>query len=143
MPTIVSPLPFTFSNGTVIDATQVNANEGQIVANVNVLGTTSGAALVGTAAATNNAGSTVQAQLTNVGGPTGATNVGFTPLGTGAVATTVGAKLSQYLSVADFGVSGTGTERKGQERKGKRTKASRRARRGPNSRLHEGRVSPS
>ena len=108
MPTIVSPLPFTFSNGTVIDATQVNANEGQIVANVNVLGTTSGAALVGTAAATNNAGSTVQAQLTNVGGPTGATNVGFTASGTGAVATTVAARLSDFVIPQNFGALANG-----------------------------------
>jgi hypothetical protein len=32
---IISPLPFTFQNGTVADATQVNANFNQIVSNVN------------------------------------------------------------------------------------------------------------
>jgi len=53
-------------------------------------------------ASTYNAGATVQAQLTNVGSTTGATNVGYTPAGTGAVATTVQAKLRESVSVLDF-----------------------------------------
>jgi len=53
-------------------------------------------------ASTYNAGTTVQAQLTNVGSTTGATNVGYTPAGTGAVATTVQAKLRESISLADF-----------------------------------------
>lgn len=42
-------------------------------------------------------------------GSTGAANVGYTPAGTGAVATTVQAKLRQYVSVKDFGATGDGT----------------------------------
>ena len=41
--TIISPLPNTFVNGTTIDATQVNANFSQVVANVNANAAASGA----------------------------------------------------------------------------------------------------
>ena len=99
MPTIINPLPYVFVNGTTIDATQMDADLGQIVSNVNVLGTTAGAALVGATAATNNSGATVQAQLNNVGGVAGASNVGYTPPGTGAVTTTVGAQLANQVFV--------------------------------------------
>ena len=110
MPTIINPLPYVFVNGTTIDATQMDADLGQIVSNVNVLGTTAGAALVGATATTNNLGATVQAQLNNVGGVTGATNVGYTPPGTGAVTTTVGAWLTgAHLDVVNgFGADPTG-----------------------------------
>lgn len=43
MPTIINPLPNTFVNGTTIDATQVNADFNQIVANVNANGAANGA----------------------------------------------------------------------------------------------------
>jgi len=56
-------------------------------------------------ASTYNAGITVQAQLTNVGSATGAINVGFTPAGAGAVATTVQAVLRESVSVTQFGAS--------------------------------------
>lgn len=42
-------------------------------------------------------------------GSTGAANVGYTPAGTGAVATTVQTKLRQTVSVKDFGATGNGT----------------------------------
>ncbi len=41
--TIINPLPYTFFNGTVADATQVDADFNQIVANVNANGAHSGA----------------------------------------------------------------------------------------------------
>lgn len=43
MTTIISPITFTFVNGTVIDAVQVNANFAQIIANVNANAAGSGA----------------------------------------------------------------------------------------------------
>ena len=42
-------------------------------------------------------------------GSTGAANVGYTPAGTGAVATTVQAKMREWISVLDFGADATGT----------------------------------
>ena len=60
--------------------------------------------------ATNNSGVTVQAQLTNVGSATGASNVGYMPAGTGAVATTVQHKLREQISAYDFGVLGDGSD---------------------------------
>ena len=105
---IISSLPYVFVNGTTIDATQVNTNLAQVAAQTNALAATGGAALLGAAAATNNAGATIQAQLTNVGSITGAANVGMTPVGTGAVATTVAGKLQQIISVVDRGADPTG-----------------------------------
>lgn len=70
-------------------------------ANIGLTATT-GAALVGATASTNNSGATVQAQLTNVGSATGATNVGFTQAGTGAVARTAQDKMRDVVSVFDF-----------------------------------------
>lgn len=113
MAIITLPLPNVFSNGTTADATQVNADLNQITANVNanaaelaVLATTAGAALIGAVAATNNSGS-VQTQLTNVGSATGTTRVGFTSAGTGAIATTAAAKFQQLvLSITDFAANG-------------------------------------
>lgn len=64
------------------------------------------ATVIAATAATNNAATTVQGQLTNVGSATGATNVGYTPSGTGAVATTVQNKLHEIISVKDFGAIG-------------------------------------
>ena len=49
------------------------------------------------------------AAIATFNGTTGAANVGYTPAGTGAVATTVQAKLRQYVSAQDFGVVGDGT----------------------------------
>jgi hypothetical protein len=63
------------------------------------LAATGGAATIGAAASTNNAGATVQAQLTNVGSATGASNVGFTAAGAGAVARPVQDKLREHYSV--------------------------------------------
>jgi len=107
MAIITLPLPNIFANGTTADANQVNANLNQITANVNanaadavVLATTAGAALIGISAATNNAGATVQAQLTNVGSATGASNVGYTPPGASPVATTTGLQLGQWLGTS-------------------------------------------
>lgn len=42
-------------------------------------------------------------------GPTGSSKVGHTPAGTGAVATTVQAKLRRFVSVTDFGAVGDGS----------------------------------
>jgi len=78
-------------------------------ASVASLAASGGAALIGAAASTYNSGTTVQAQLTNVGSATGATNVGFTQTGTGADARTVSSKLKDILSVKDFGAVGDGT----------------------------------
>lgn len=39
---IINPLPYTFVNGTVIDATQVNGDFNQVVANVNANGAENG-----------------------------------------------------------------------------------------------------
>jgi len=110
MAIITLPLPNIFTNGTTADANQVNADLNQITANVNanaaeltVLATTAGAALIGAVAATNNAGATVQAQLTNVGSATGSAYVGYTPAGTGAVAATVVVGINARLpSFFDF-----------------------------------------
>ena len=52
----------------------------------------------------------VDAAVNQTGTGAGAALIPYTSSGTGAVATTVAAKLSQYLSVADFGASGTGTD---------------------------------
>jgi len=46
---------------------------------------------------------------TTLAGSTGSSLVGYQPAGTGAVATTVQAKLRQYVSVKDFGAVGNGT----------------------------------
>ncbi len=112
---IISPLPYTFVNGTTIDAVQVNADLTQFLAQVNanaaavsVLAASGGAALIGAAPSANNLGLTAQAQLTNVGSATGAANVGYTPLGTGAVATTVAGKQQQIISVVDRGADPSG-----------------------------------
>ena len=48
------------------------------------------------------------AAIAALNGTTGAANVGYTPAGTGAVATTVQAKLRQTVSVIDFGADPTG-----------------------------------
>lgn len=114
---------------------QITGNVNSNALEAAVIAASGGAALVGAAAATNNAGATVQAQLTNVGSATGATNVGmpattnnsgttvsaqlinigsatgsanvgFTATGTGAVARTGSAKLSDIVSAKDFGAIG-------------------------------------
>lgn len=54
------------------------------------------------------AGGTVRDVLDAVTGPTGAASVGYTPSGTGAVATTVQSKLRESVSVKDFGAVGDG-----------------------------------
>lgn len=48
------------------------------------------------------------AAIATLTGTTGAANVGYTPAGTGAVPTTVQAKLRQTVSVLDFGAKGDG-----------------------------------
>ena len=58
---------------------------------------------------------TVQAALADIAGNSGAASVGYTPAGTGAVATTVQSKLRETVSVLDFGAKGdwngvTGTD---------------------------------
>ena len=47
--------------------------------------------------------------LTTLAASTGSSLIGYLPAGTGAVATTVQAKLRQYVSVKDFGAVGDGT----------------------------------
>jgi Pectate lyase superfamily protein len=47
--------------------------------------------------------------IATLNGATGAANVGYTPAGTGATATTVQTKLRQTVSVKDFGAVGDGT----------------------------------
>lgn len=54
-------------------------------------------------------GGTVQDVLDAVTGPTGAASVGYTPAGTGSVATTVQSKLRESVSIKDFGAIGNGT----------------------------------
>lgn len=51
---------------------------------------------------TNNPGTTVGAQLTNIGSTTGATNIGYTAPWTGAVSSTIAKKEQQVVSVWDF-----------------------------------------
>lgn len=48
------------------------------------------------------------AAIATLTGTTGAANVGYTPAGTGAVPTTVQAKLCESVSVKDFGAVGNG-----------------------------------
>jgi len=69
------------------------------------------AALQISAAATMfNTGSTVQAQLTSVGGALGASNVGYTQTGTGTAARAVAGRLNEELSVGNYvGFDNTGT----------------------------------
>jgi len=57
----------------------------------------------------NDVNTTVYTTVPSITGTTGAANVGYTPAGTSAVATTVQAKLRQYVSVKDFGAVGDGT----------------------------------
>ena len=49
------------------------------------------------------------ASIATLNGATGSANVGYTPAGTGAVPTTVQAKLRESVSVKDFGAVGNGT----------------------------------
>jgi len=72
------------------------------------LAANSGATLIGVTPSTYNPGTTVQAQLTNVGSATGASNVGFTQSGTGTVARTAQDKERDIVSVKDFGAVGDG-----------------------------------
>jgi len=51
----------------------------------------------------------IDAFIASLAGSTGSSLVGYTPSGTGAVTTTVQAKLRQTLSVKDFGATGDGT----------------------------------
>lgn len=51
----------------------------------------------------------IDAFIASLAGATGSSLVGYTPSGTGAVTTTVQAKLRQTLSVKDFGATGDGT----------------------------------
>jgi hypothetical protein len=62
-----------------------------------------------TLATINNPGTTVGTQLTNIGSTTGATNIGYTPPGAGAVATTVAGRLNQTIVFdAGYGADPTG-----------------------------------
>jgi hypothetical protein len=92
---IISTLPYNISNGTLEDANQVMGNFNQIVSQVNTnLSALTGAGQIGATASPLLSGITVQAQLSQVGNFT-ATSWPYTPPGTGAVATTVGARLNQ------------------------------------------------
>ena len=75
-------------NGTTWQASDINTAN---------LAASSGSSLVGYD------GGTVQDVLDAVTGATGAASVGYMPAGTGAVATTVQAKLREVVSVRDFG----------------------------------------
>ena len=57
----------------------------------------------------NDVNTTVYTTVPSITGATGAANVGYTPAGTSAVATTVQTKLRQSVSVVDFGAIGNGT----------------------------------
>lgn len=98
----------SWNAGDKVELRIVNANVSDYASST-VLATTGGAALVGATASTNNAGATVQAQLTNVGSATGSSNVGHTGTGTAVVATTVQNKLREVISVKEFGAVGDGT----------------------------------
>lgn len=94
--------------GTVAPSTAA-----EVIANLGVPTTTqlsapTGSTLVGAAVSTNNAGTTVQAQLTNLGSTTGTSNIGYTPIGIGAVSRTLTSKLNEIISVKDFGAVGDG-----------------------------------
>ena len=80
-------------NGTTWQASDINTAN---------LAAPSGSSLVGYD------GGTVQDVLDAVTGPNGAASVGYTPAGTGAVATTVQIKLRESVSVKDFGAVGDG-----------------------------------
>jgi hypothetical protein len=66
------------------------------------------ASIVTLTPSTYNSGASVQTALTNVGSATGATNVGYTASGAGAVPRTVASKLGESVSVLDFGADPTG-----------------------------------
>lgn len=66
------------------------------------------ASMITASPAFNNAGGTVQAQLTSIGSANGASMIGFIRGDTGAVSRVLTAKLSESLSVADFGADTSG-----------------------------------
>jgi hypothetical protein len=66
------------------------------------------ASIVTLTPSTYNSGTSVQTALTNVGSATGATNVGYTASGAGAVPRTVASKQGESVSVLDFGADPTG-----------------------------------
>jgi hypothetical protein len=66
------------------------------------------ASIVTLTPSTYNSGTSVQTALTNVGSATGATNVGYTASGAGAVPRTVASKQGESVSVEDFGAVGNG-----------------------------------
>ena len=80
-------------NGTTWQASDINTAN---------LAASSGSSLVGYD------GGTVQDVLDAVTGPSGAASFGYTPAGTGAVATNVQSKLRESVSVLDFGADPTG-----------------------------------
>ena len=72
------------------------------------LAASGGAALIGAVPSLNNPGTTVQAQLTNVGGANGSSYVGYKQSNLLSIPTTVNAKLDGWISVKDFGATGDG-----------------------------------
>jgi len=81
--------------------TLYDANANQIGVYPNIVGINDPASATITPS-TYNPGTTVGAQLANLGSGTGANNVGYTPPFPGSVATNVGAKLAQTVSLTDF-----------------------------------------
>jgi hypothetical protein len=91
-------------NGSVLYSAPESTNRYDSLLRIDLASTASGkgAALVGYDSGT------VQSALDTLTGPTGAETVGYTPSGTGAVATTVQSKLRERVSIKDFGAVGDG-----------------------------------
>jgi hypothetical protein len=82
---IIGTLPYSIAAGQLISAAPVMGNYNYIVSQVNANATTNTA---------------IEAILA---AGTGASLIGYTPPGTGAVATNVGAKFQEWRSIRDFG----------------------------------------
>lgn len=101
---------FDLNSHDLLNARTINA-EGLLLNGIAVVpsGTISApATAISATPSTYNSGTTVQAQLTNVGSTTGSSLVGFTQSGTSAVARTLQDKAREFISVKDFGAVGDG-----------------------------------
>lgn len=104
--------------GAPLTSLEIDGNFRSLKDSVEALSASGGAALVGNVPAGGVAATTVQAAIneldsekisfTRLDDSDGASLVGYTPAGTGAVATTVQAKLRESVSVKDFGAVGDG-----------------------------------
>lgn len=100
---------FTLKTSTdvlVWTADNLNAPQASTLA---ALAASGGAALIGAVPSITNPGTTVQAQLTNLGGVDGGTYVSYKQDSIFSVTTDVSTKLNEWISVKDFGAVGNGS----------------------------------